>query len=317
MSGTIDEATGSFDFPVSSGITLHHDTYPFISPSKYSDDLRRKVVLVTGASRGIGRHTALSFAAAGASVAALGRTATEIDSLIAEIKSIHDVPALAVIGDVLDNPSNIISRVEQELGPINILINNAGISRMARFAEEPDLAAWWKVFELNVKAPMQLIHAVIPSFLAHPATPKVIITVASSSADLPLPFLTAYCASKAGIVKSIQILDMELREKGIYNFVIHPGNIASTSLTQAPEATVGKEMERIMDGFKASGSMDDTTALPADSMVALAGLTLDDPAKVGILSGRYWDVQDDLEQLLAHEQVIKNQTLYHLRVRRL
>lgn len=317
MSGAFDESSGTFDFPLSTGITLHHDTYPFISPTKFIGALTGKVVLVTGASRGIGRATAFSFAAAGASVAAIGRTATEVESLIAEIKSNNSAPAFAIVGDVLNDPKDVISRVEKALGPIDILVNNAGISRMARFAEETDLDAWWKVFELNIKAPTQLIHAVLPSFLSRPGTPKTIITVASSSADLPLPFLSAYCASKAGIVKAIQILDSELREKNIYNYVIHPGNIGSTSLTLSPEATVGKEMRDIMDMFKESGSMDDTAALPADSMVALAGLTFQDVEKVGVLSGRYWDVQDDLEEVLAKSDEIQKRSLYHLRVRRL
>lgn len=94
----------SLDLPVSTGITLHHDTYPFISPSKFAGSLQGKVVLVTGASRGIGRAAALAFAAAGASVAAIGRTAPEIESLVSEIKSKHNKPALAIVGDVLSDP---------------------------------------------------------------------------------------------------------------------------------------------------------------------------------------------------------------------
>jgi short-subunit dehydrogenase len=174
------------------------------------------------------------------------------------------------------------------------------------------------VFEVNIKAPTQLIHAVLPSFLSRPGSPKVIITVGSSSADLPLPFLTAYTASKAGIVKTIQILDMELREKGIFNYLIHPGNIKSTSLTHSSEATVGQEMKDMLDGFKKSGAMDDTTALPADSMVALAALSQgNEKERIGVLSGRYWDVQDDLEELLAQQEGIQKRGLYQLRVRRL
>jgi len=222
------------------------------------------------------------------------------------------------VGDVLNDPSDIVSRVEKQLGPIDILVNNAGISRMSRFTEEKDLNAWWRVFELNIKAPIQLIQAVLPSFLSRPGTPKTIITVGSSAADLPIPYSAGYCGSKAGIAKTIQILDMELREKGVYNYLIHPSNVGSTSLTLAAEATVGDEMKGLMKGFKDSGAMDDTTALPADSMVALASLMQgEEREKVSVLSGRYWDVQDDLEQLLAQEEEIQRRDLYQLRVRRL
>jgi NAD(P)-dependent dehydrogenase (short-subunit alcohol dehydrogenase family) len=122
--------SGSFDFPISTGITLHHDTYPFIAASKFAGILIGKVVLITGASRGIGRDTALAFAAAGASVAALGRTRADIESAVAEIKSKYNVPAVAIVGDVLGDSGSIISTAEKELGPIDILVNNAGISRM-------------------------------------------------------------------------------------------------------------------------------------------------------------------------------------------
>jgi hypothetical protein len=70
----------SLDIATSTGITIHHDTYPFISPSKFTNSLAGQVVLITGASRGIGRATALAFAAAGARVAALARTKTDIDT---------------------------------------------------------------------------------------------------------------------------------------------------------------------------------------------------------------------------------------------
>lgn len=208
--------------------------------------------------------------------------------------------------------------VEEELGPIDVLINNAGISRMARFTKERDLDAWWKVFELNIRAPIQLIHAVLPSFLSRPGVPRVIITVSSSSADLPLPFLSSYTASKAGIVKAIQILDMELREKGILNYIIHPGNIGSTDLTVSEGATVGQDMKDIMKGFADSGLMNDTLALPADSMLALASLSQgEDIEKVRFLSGRYWDVQDNLEEIISQQEEIEKRDLYQLRIRRL
>jgi len=71
----------SLDFPVSTGITPHHDTYPFISPSLFTNSLTGKTVLITGASRGIGYATALAFAGAGASVAAVARTKEGLENL--------------------------------------------------------------------------------------------------------------------------------------------------------------------------------------------------------------------------------------------
>jgi hypothetical protein len=122
----------------STGITIHNDTYPFISPSRYRTSLSGKIVLVTGASRSIGRATCVAFARAGAHVAALARTASALDSLVSEITTQYGVQALAITGDVVGDAPGTIKRVEEGLGHIDILINNAGKSRMARFAEEKD-----------------------------------------------------------------------------------------------------------------------------------------------------------------------------------
>jgi NADP-dependent 3-hydroxy acid dehydrogenase YdfG len=216
---------------------------------------------------------------------------------------------------VVKDPKSIIAKVEKELGPIDVLINNAGSMRMARFAEENDIDAWWSVFEINVKAPMALINAALPSMIsrATPSSPKTIITVGSAAADLTIPFMTSYNASKAAIQKSLQILDLELRPQNVFNFVIHPGSIP-TDLNQAESAYGGKEMSDIGATYK--GYMDTKLPLPADSMVALAG-SVGKGKGVEMLSGRLWDVEDDLEEIIAKTDDIEDRGLYHLRIRKL
>jgi NADP-dependent 3-hydroxy acid dehydrogenase YdfG len=98
--------------------------------------------LVTGASRGIGRETPLRFAQAGAQVAALGRTSSSIDWLVSDIKTKYNVLAVVIADDVLGDVASIIGQVEAELGPVDILMNNAGKNRMARFTEEKDFLTW-------------------------------------------------------------------------------------------------------------------------------------------------------------------------------
>lgn len=92
---------------------------------------------------------------------------------------------LGLVGDVTENVPSYIARTEAALGPIDILINNAGISRLAKFTEESDMDTWWKVHEINVKAPLAFIHAVLPSFLATASkeNPKVVFTIGSSGSD--------------------------------------------------------------------------------------------------------------------------------------
>lgn len=248
--------------------------------------------------------------------AAGARTATDIDSLVADIKEKYNMPALVLIGDVTKDPAAVVAKVEKELGAIDILINNAGTMRRARFTEESSLDAWWWLFELNVKAPMALIHAILPSFLKHASaeSPNTIITIGSTAADLTFPFMTAYNASKAAIHKSIQILDLELRSQNIYNFVLHPGNIP-TDLNQMDSAYLGDEMRDMMRAYVQY--MLTQLALPADSMVALAALLYGGDERVGVLSGRLWDVEDDLEEMLGKKEEIEEKGLYHLRTRKL
>lgn len=294
----------------STGITIHNDTYPFISPSRYHGSLSGKVVLVTGASRNIGRATALAFAQAGAHVAALARTTSALDSLVSEITTKYKVPAMAITGDVLKDVTSIVKRVEETLGPVDILINNAGKNRMSRFAEEEDFATWWNVWEVNTLAPLALIHALLPSFRARGH--GTVITVGSAVSDAPVPFLSSYSGSKAGVQKAIQIIDLELRELGIRNFVIHPGaNISE--LSTGDDSVIGEEMKGVVSGYLEY--MIDTPALSANSMVALAGLA--EEGKAGFLSGRYWDVAEDLEELIQHKEEIESGDLYNLRIRKL
>ena len=151
-----------------STITTHHDTYPYIFPSKFKGSLNGKVVLLTGAGRGIGRASALAFAAAGANVACISRTLSETVSLVEEISQKGYPRAIAISADVgLSNtPERVIREVEAELGSVDVLINNAGISRISDVEHERDMGAAMKVFEVNVWGALNFIHTVIPSMIA-------------------------------------------------------------------------------------------------------------------------------------------------------
>lgn len=155
-----------------------------------------------------------------------------------------------------------------------------------------------------------MIHAVLPGFIARKG--GVTITVGSAVADISVPFMSAYQASKAGLQKAIQSLDAELRPQGIFNFVIHPGAIATELSTGS--GVVGDEMTTIVKSFDAY--MVDTVDLPAWSMVALAVVAGNDD-RAGVLSGRYFDVTDDLGEILEKKKEIEEKGLYHLRIRKL
>ena len=163
-----------------STITTRHDTYLYISPSKFTGSLIGKVVLLTGAGRGIGRASALAFAAAGANVACISRTHSDTLSLVQEISRKGHPRAIAIAADVADAdaPARVVEEVQGELGSIDVLINNAGISRISDVEHENGMGAAMEVVKVNVMGALNFIHAVVPSMIQKNS--GVIINVRSS-----------------------------------------------------------------------------------------------------------------------------------------
>jgi 3-oxoacyl-[acyl-carrier protein] reductase len=139
-----------------------------------------RVALVTGAGRGIGRAIALAFAREGARVAVTARTATELDEVVGEIKSAGGT-AVAIFADLADRkvPAQVVAQVKQALGPVEILVNNAGVGSSAdpRPVVDFDDAFWDLSLAVNLTAPYLLCKAVLPDMLARRY--GRIITVAS------------------------------------------------------------------------------------------------------------------------------------------
>ncbi|MCJ1274720.1 hypothetical protein MMC21_002518 [Puttea exsequens] len=297
-------------------VPYHRDTYTYISPSKYEGSLTNNVVLITGAGRGIGRATALAFAAAGANVACLSRTKSDVEAVVEEIEKRGHPKALAAVGDVTDAgaPSRISREVEASLGPVGILINNAGVSRISDMEHEKNMEAAWKVTEVNMKGTMAFTHAVLPSMMQRKR--GVIINVVSVLATLSLPYFSVYSAAKAGIIRATEIWDMEFRQHGIYTYALHPAMTLNTTLgVGALNETAHKEVEGMrtfVTDFVASEK--DTVKLPADTMVALAA----DP-DARHLSGKYIDGTQDLGAVLAEAKKgsdgrIEKEKLYSLKI---
>lgn len=122
------------NIPSHTDLPNQYDVYPFVELSKFTGKLKGKVVCITGASSGIGRTTCLAFAHAGASVACVARRKDRLDTLVEEIKQKYSVPVAAIPADLFDPEAakKVIQDAESALGPIDILINNAGMQR-ARF----------------------------------------------------------------------------------------------------------------------------------------------------------------------------------------
>src|SRR5947207_3307297 len=155
-------------------------------------ELRGKRVVVTGASRGIGEMLTRRFAAAGAAVALVARSADTIAKLAA------DLGGTAHPADLGDSKqvATLINHIEDEAGPIDVLVNNAGIDIESAFWDQTadDLA---RIVQINLLAPMELCRQVIPRMLRRGR--GHIVNVSSYAASGHYPGLVAYATTKAGL----------------------------------------------------------------------------------------------------------------------
>jgi 3-oxoacyl-[acyl-carrier protein] reductase len=250
-------------------------------------ELQGQVALITGGGRGIGRNIAVELAGAGMKVAVAARSTGEIEETAAE------VDGLAIQCDVSDRDSveRMVAETEEKLGPLDLLVSNAGISLEEGAAWELDPDEWWRVFEVNVLGVYLCCRAVIPSMLEHGR--GRIVNVASGAAYLPGSSSTAYSASKAAVHRFSETLANQLRGR-IPVFSISPGLVKT----------------RMTEPFG-----DDAPWTPpelAPRLVrALASGRLDE------LAGRYLHAEhDDVDALAARIDEILEQDLNAIRLQR-
>ncbi len=180
--------------------------------------------LITGASTGIGRATALAFAKAGFDVALVSRSADKLKALVTEIKTISSVQAKSFPIDlgVVEQVSPQIKGIIEEFGAIDVLVNNAGMGYTGSLNQMP-LNDWRQVMDLNVTSVFQCIQAVLPGMRSQSS--GMIINVASIAARQAFPEWGAYSVSKAAVVSLSKAISVEEREHGIRVVTIFPGAV--------------------------------------------------------------------------------------------
>lgn len=189
------------------------------------ESLQGKIALVTGAGKGIGRAVALALAAEGVHVGLLARTASDLQSLAAEIAT-HGVKTASVVADVADRVAveAAAAQIEQQLGPIDILINNAGIGHFAKFMEmEP--AQWEQIIQVNLLGTYYVTRAVLPSMIARQTGD--IINISSTSGLRASAGSSAYSASKFAVMGLTEALMQEVRKHNIRVSVLTPSTVAT------------------------------------------------------------------------------------------
>jgi NAD(P)-dependent dehydrogenase (short-subunit alcohol dehydrogenase family) len=273
-------------------------------------DLGGQVAIVTGGGRGIGRAIAIALAKAGAAVAVVARTGEQLAETVALIEGVGG-RAIAFPADVTDWQAveQMAARVERQMGPVDLLVNNAGIGQTdIGPVWESDPESWWQCIDVNLRGPYLCCRAVVPGMVAR--RHGRVITMASGTGLGPWPYVAAYAVGKCATIRFSENLAAETREHGISVFAISPG-VVRTAMTEA--AAESPEGETWLGGLFRKAFSEGRDVPPeraAQLVVFLAS------GKADVLSGCFVTVSDDLVGMASRAKEIQENELYTLRLRR-
>ena len=241
------------------------------------------VALVTGGSRGIGRTIAASLTAAGWQVAVTGRTAAALEEAVSAGEA-----ALALPGDATDRAAvaAAVRSTEDRLGPLDLVVANAGRFAAAGPLWESDPDAWWRDVDVNLRGPQLALWAGLRSMTRRGR--GCVVVLGSGIGTSGMPYASAYSTSKAAVLRLVESVGEELAGTGVSVFVISPGLVA-TDMTEFPEEFLAHYPD--WRGLAARTGVPAQRA--ADLVLALAS------GRYDALSGRFVHVRDDLDQALA------------------
>ncbi|WP_211747709.1 3-ketoacyl-ACP reductase [Paenibacillus sp. Marseille-Q4541] len=188
-------------------------------------NLQGKIALITGAGRGIGRATAIEFAKEGIHVGLIARNRDHLEKVAEELKpfGVKVSVATADVSD-LESITKAVEHIKQELGPIDILINNAGISKFGNFMEL-DPKDWEKIIQVNLMGVYYTTRAVLPQMIERKSGD--IINISSTAGQKGAPVTSAYSASKAGVLALTESLMLEVRKHNIRVTALTPSTVAT------------------------------------------------------------------------------------------
>jgi len=265
------------------------------------------VALVTGAGRGLGRSFAVALAKRGMALALASRNRTELNNTAAVLQDLG-TQTIAIPTDVTDQVAvrHLVSTTEEKLGPINLLVNGAGVGGPFGPTWETDSNQWWRNVEVNLRGPMLCCQAVIPYMIQRRR--GRIINVTSGAGTVSVPYMSAYVTAKAALIRLTEVLADELREHGVSVFAIQPGTVRTAMAEELIESEAGKRwlpwFKKIFDDHR-----EDSPQAGEALVLYLAS------GQADALSGRYLAAPGAPDNLQNQTDRIVRDKLHLLRIR--
>ena len=259
-------------------------------------NLTGQVAVVTGGGRGLGRAIALRLAAAGAHVAIVARSADQLAATVAQIH-LADGHAQAFVADVTNQQAvqEMALAVERALGPVSLLVNNAGIGGPVGPLWENDPLEWWRCVEINLRGTFLCCQAVAPGMIAR--RQGRIVNMVSDAGTLVLSYLSAYVVGKTALIRLTEVLAQELQPHGVSAFAVIPGTVR-TALTEELLSSSDALQWLPWAGQIFQEGIDVPPELVAKLILALAS------GKADGLTGQVVSVTDDLAQRI--DELVEN-----------